>query len=85
MSQQNSMKNDSTLVEMFLGDSRTGSVSCCLRSERRFRSRKRRKTLRAREGFSTTRQEAEYELVMYIDEGYCDKEEGYKMLSEVDK
>ena len=75
MSQQNSMKNDSTLVEMFLGDSGTELESGCLRSKRGFRSGKRIKPLLGRGSCNTTREEEDYELASYLGEGSCDEEE----------
>ena len=70
---------------MFPRDSGTELESGCLRSGRRFRSRKRRKTLLGRGSCSTTREEEGYELPSHLDEGSYNREEEYQLISEGDE
>ena len=64
---------------MFPRDNGTELEAGYLRSGRRFRSRKRRKTLLGRGNFSTTREE-DYDLRSHVDEGYYDEEEEYQLI-----
>ena len=67
---------------MFWGDSGTKLESIFLRSERRFRSGKQRKTLLGRGIWSTNREEEGYDLASYLDEGSCDEEDKYRSIYE---
>ena len=70
---------------MFPGDSGIELQLGFLRSGRRFKSDKRRKTLLGRGSCSTNRDEEGYYLISYLDEGSCDEEEEYQLISEGDK
>ena len=59
--------------------------SVFLRSRRRFRSDKKRKTMFERGSCSTEQEEEGYEFASYLDEGSYDKEEEYEPISEGDK
>ena len=61
---------------MFLGSIELELEARFLRSGRRFRSGKRRKTSPSLFG------ESDYEVELQIDEGYCDEEEEYQLISE---
>ena len=63
-----------TELKMFPRDSGTKLEYGCLRSGRRFISRKRRKKIREGEGCSTNRIDVDYELESYINKGSRDKE-----------
>ena len=70
---------------MFLGDSGIELEPGFLRSGRRFKSDKRRKTLLGRGSCNTNQEEEGYELASYLDEGSGDEEEEYQSISEGDK
>ena len=67
---------------MFPGYSGTKLYSGFLRSGRRFRYGKQRKTMLGRGSCSTNREEEGYDLASYLDEGYCDEQEEYQSISE---
>ena len=67
---------------MFPRDSGTKLESGFLRSGRRLRSDKWRKTCLGRGSCNTYREEEGYELASYLDEGYCDEEEEYHSIYE---
>ena len=81
MSQQNCVKNGAYWVGMLLGDSATEIEVGCLRIGIRFWIAKRRKNAIKRGSFTGTREEY-YELALYFDKGYCDKEEEYQLIPE---
>ena len=66
---------------MFLGSTEPKLEAGVLRSGRRFRSGKRRKTEEGRRTPSLF-EESEHELQSQLDEGSCDKEEDYSLISE---
>ena len=69
---------------MFPIDSVTDLESRLLRSEKRFRSDKRRKNLLGRGSYITNKEEG-YEIASYLDEGSCDEEEEYQPIFEGDE
>ena len=66
---------------MFLGSTKPELEARVLRSGRRFRSRKRRKTEEGRRAPSLF-EESEHEILSQLDEGSCDEEENYNLISE---
>ena len=66
---------------MFYGNSENELESGFLRSGKIFRSRKRRRNATRRGSCSETIGE-EYELVSYLDRGYCNEEEEYQLISQ---
>ena len=66
---------------MFLGSSEDELGTGFLRSGRRFRSGKRRKVIGGKMAYSFPK-EGEYGCESYLDEGYCNKEEDYRPVSE---
>ena len=70
---------------MFPGEGGTELESRFLRSARRFRSDKRRKTLFRRGSCNKKQEEERYEFTSYLDEGSCDEEEEYHPISEGDE
>ena len=81
MSQTTCEKHGVEQVEMFPGDRGTGLEGGNLRSGRRFRSEKRRRTVTRRGSCGTTRGEY-YELKSHFDEIFIDEEEEYQPISE---
>ena len=67
---------------MFPRDSGTELESGFLRRGRKFRYGKQRKTMLGRGNCSTNKEEEGYELALYLEEAYCDKEEEYQLISE---
>ena len=68
---------------MFPGSIEPKLESRVLRSGRRFRSGKRRKTKEGRRAPSLF-EESEHELQSQVDEGYCNEEEEYSPISEAE-
>ena len=66
---------------MFQGSSEDELEIGFLRSARRFRSGKRRKVAGGRRAYSFPR-EGEYGCESHLDEGSCDEEEEYSLISE---
>ena len=64
---------------MFLGSTKPELEAGFLRSGRRFRFRKRRKTS------PSLFRECDYKVESWLDEGSCDKEEEYQPISEVEE
>ena len=69
---------------MFHGDSGTELEAGYLRSERRFSSGKRKKTLLRRGSYSTTREEV-YKIASHVDEGSYDEEDEYQPISDIEE
>ena len=66
---------------MFLGSTQHELEARVLRSGRRFRSEKRRKTEEGRQNPSLF-EESEHDIFSYLDKRYCDEEENYSLILE---